>query len=242
MKALVLNITWCVFFFWNLKKKKNNLLTICTVQTVVLPSKQWPKSFLQVFRTTWKGSLFDLEGKNCCQQTSMSACKCVTVHVSSLCWKKNNGVRLRNQNEPTAAISRETTCRCWVCPGATPLRRRCPVSFSWPRRTPPPAGPGTWSAAWACSGSGGTPASRCSLAASGCGSEAAAAQAGSRPGSPWSSLLAIGGSYCLTLWKRTARLVVFDKPSPCLDTCIFSAVCSQFIFLIWPAELQNIYY
>lgn len=79
------------------------------------------------------------------------------------------------------------TGQCWVCPEAAHRGRRCLVFFSWLRHTRPRAGPKTWPVAWACSGSKVIPTTRCSKAASKCGSEEGGLLVGSRLVSPWRS-------------------------------------------------------
>lgn len=95
------------------------------------------------------------------------------------------------------------TAQCWPCPERSLRGRRFPVFSSWPRRTRPHAGPETWPAGWAGSGSGATLWSRCWPVSLGCGSEEVAPPVEIRPGSPWPSSVGTAKSCYWTPWHKS---------------------------------------
>lgn len=106
------------------------------------------------------------------------------------------------------------TCLCWACPEATLLGLRFPVFSSWPLRTQPHVGPGTWPGVWVYSESGVTPVSRCWRGASGFGSGVEVQPAECRPGSLWPSSGVNAQNCYWSLWRhRDNRQSTQDRVS-----------------------------
>lgn len=103
----------------------------------------------------------------------------------------DNWAKIHNQQKnfeskmPLCKSMWNITCHCWPFPGASPLDRHFPVSFSLLRHTLLHAGPETWPVVLVCSDSRGSQVTHYLQAALKCVSGVEVLPGKSRPVSPW---------------------------------------------------------